>query len=179
MEVDVGSVTFSGCDMRAGLPALAHLPVFRFDNFSSLRHPHFGCVVADGKIFHRVTDLAAFYGTFGYTREVAATGIAADEYIWDVFTRAGAPQSVDCLQRLLVRYLHRHSVEFNDRYGDLAEELADACSVAAPCAHRFCADRCHHLDPQTSARPIASVPGNPWVYAYSTSVNPPNSFEYT
>lgn len=119
-------------------PVLDRFPVFRIVNFSSHRHPHFRCITADGKIFHRVADVAAFYHTFGYTQETAFAGVAPDEYIWDWFTRSGSPQSRDCLQRLIVHYLRQHSPEFREHYGDDCESLRGACTADTIADGKFC-----------------------------------------
>ena len=119
-------------------PVLKHLPVFKFANFSSHRHPHYRCVVADAKVFHRVHDVTVFYKTFGYTDEVAGSGVAPDEYIWDSFTRSDAPQSRECLQRLVVHYLQQHSREFKEQYGDVSQTLAGQCVAETITTERFC-----------------------------------------
>jgi len=84
-------------------------------------------VVANGDVFHRVFDTTVFYETFGYTKEISILRIAPDEYIWEIFTRAGAPRSRTCLQRLIVHYLRAHSPEFMQLYGNVADRLVGQC----------------------------------------------------
>ena len=118
--------------------AVGQLPIFKIDNFSSHRHRHFQCVVANGDVFHRVFDTKAFYETFGYTKEISAMRISPDEYIWEIFTRAGAPRSRACLQRLIVHYLRAHSPEFKQLYGNVADGLLGQCGPDMISAASFC-----------------------------------------
>jgi len=126
--------------MQTAHLALEQLPTFKIDNFSAHRHRHFQCVVVDGAVFHRVFDLRAFYATLGYTKDIANQWIAPDEYIWEIFTRAGAPRSRTCLQRLIVHYLRQHSPEFTARYGTVVEPLVGKCTPQAVATAKFCTE---------------------------------------
>lgn len=117
---------------------LDQLPIFKIDNFSSHRHRHFQCVVANGEVFHRVYDLKTFYATFGYGKEAADLCSSPDEYIWEMFTRAGAPRSRACLQRLIIHYLRQHSLEFKQLYGSKSEALVAQCAQEKTASAPFC-----------------------------------------
>lgn len=116
------------------------LPIFSIANFSALRHMHYECIVVDGEVFHRVCELAEFYKIFGYVKEINVCGVMPDEFIWDTYTRYGAPKSRNCIQFLVMTYLNIHSKKFRENYGIEYDELVGKCVSDKITPIKYCAD---------------------------------------
>jgi len=120
-------------------------PIFKVGSFSAYRHEHFQCVVVDNQVLHRICDVNAFYKTFGYTTDIGTTA-SPDEYLWESFTRPGAPHSQDCLQPLVISYLHKHSREFRGKYTNAYQNEIGTCRLDTLSSTRFCRDCFKHPD---------------------------------
>jgi hypothetical protein len=76
--------------------------------------------VANGEVIDKIDNLDEFYKLFGYTDEIANTGILADEFIWDNYVKDNRFDA--CLQMHIVEYLNKHSAKFKELYGGQYEE---------------------------------------------------------
>jgi hypothetical protein len=73
------------------------------------------CIVADDdNVIYKIDNLNEFYKAFGYTTEIAKTGLVADEFIWENYVKGSADA---CLQMHIVKYLNKHSAKFRELYG--------------------------------------------------------------
>jgi hypothetical protein len=87
---------------------------------NSPMHKYYKCIVANGDLIDKIDSLDEFYKEFGYTAEIAKTGILADEFIWDNYVK---DRSLDaCLQMHIVQYLIKHSLKFKELYVHCYEE---------------------------------------------------------
>jgi hypothetical protein len=98
---------------------------------------HRGWIEADGKVVHEVVKTDEFYKVFGFTQEMARSGILPDEFIWEEYLRS--PALTACFQKHLVEYLLAFSPPFKEKHGEQCELwLAENIHVRAP-SRRFCA----------------------------------------
>jgi hypothetical protein len=88
----------------------------RFNYVSRSGQPHFGDIVADGETFHHVNKPDEFYAAFGYTEELAKTGVLPDEFIWTEYIKD--ERLAPCAQMHIMEYLIEHSSKFAELYGD-------------------------------------------------------------
>jgi 3-dehydroquinate synthetase len=98
--------------------------------------------VANGDLIDKIDSLDEFYKEFGYTAEIAKTGILADEFIWDNYVK---DRSLDaCLQMHIVQYLIKHSLKFKELYVHCYEEYVKE-HVDARIARGFECIACKHM----------------------------------
>lgn len=103
------------------------IPYFSY-NLSSPTKQDFGCIVADGIVFHQISDFDDFYRALGYTDDIRMTSSTLpDEFIWETFSRSGALKSVQCLQTQITVYLHNHSERFREEFGREYANMIGQC----------------------------------------------------
>ncbi len=99
------------------------------------------CIKADGQAIHEISDygeLDKFYRVFGYTNEIAKSGIVPDEFIWDKYIKGAAAKYSVCYQMHIIEHLNEHSAKFRSLYGDQYENwmmayLAEKTAVEDLC----------------------------------------------
>ncbi|MBZ0104843.1 MAG: hypothetical protein K8H84_04345 [Sulfuricella denitrificans] len=98
-------------------------------NLSSSSKKNFGCIVADGFIYHRVADFDEFYRVLGYTESMRKTSsVLPDEFIWDWYVRDNDASSTQCLQSKIKVYLYKHSARFVEEFGAEYEGMLGQCA---------------------------------------------------
>lgn len=85
-----------------------------------------GTINIGSVIFHHGKHLDEFHAALGF-KQGEKTRLLPDEFIWDRYTRAGAPKSQQCLQVQIATYLHNHSADFRRLYGRGYDELKGCC----------------------------------------------------
>lgn len=98
------------------------MPHFKY-RFLDLSRRHVPCIEAGGKVIHEIEHLREFYGMFGYTREVSASGLLPDEFIWSEYTGRTGGDFTPCIQIHIIEYLLKHSDAFRAEYGARCEKL--------------------------------------------------------
>ncbi|GAO36012.1 hypothetical protein SCT_1409 [Sulfuricella sp. T08] len=123
------------------------IPRFSY-NLSSPSQKDFGCIVADGVVFHQISDFDEFYRALGYTDEMRMTGSTLpDEFIWDRYSRANAAKSVQCLQSQITVYLFNHSERFRKELGSEYANMIGQCLSDKIDDSDLCVDCPMHLRP--------------------------------
>ena len=94
-----------------------------------IKVPHFGrrsgknsdkraeFIEMGGECIHQIENLDDFYSAFGYTTDIAISGILPEEFIWEAYIRDNSLTFTECLQVHLIEYLFKHSDSFRNRYG--------------------------------------------------------------
>lgn len=127
-------------------------PHFKF-NLSNFHVSNFCHVEVDGVCIHQISDVNDFYAVFGYTKELADSGVTGEEFIWAEYTKAGQ-EYPQCFQINIIKYLNRYSEVFKQKYGALYQswiathelEMAAVGGLCAACkAKRFCGDEINRI----------------------------------
>ncbi|MCK9387919.1 MAG: hypothetical protein M0Q22_05920 [Sulfuritalea sp.] len=115
-------------ESRSGAAAapLAAIPTFKY-NLSDIRKSHYGCILADGEVYHRVGNANDFFTALGYTEKIRKSGLLLDEFLWERYNRNGAAKSEQCLQVQIAAYLHKHSANFRNAFGSAYQEMIGKC----------------------------------------------------
>lgn len=90
---------------------------------NSPKHQHYRCIVAGNDVIDKIDNLDEFYKTFGYTHDIAKTGILADEFIWNEYVKDIRFEA--CMQMHIIEYLNNHSPKFRELYGNQYEVLVN------------------------------------------------------
>lgn len=81
--------------------------------------------IGDGS-FHHINNLQEFYAALG-VNDNGIGGLLPEEFIWNRYTRDGAPKSALCLQIQIANYLYTHSARFKALYGCAHEKMMGTC----------------------------------------------------
>jgi hypothetical protein len=113
------------------------IPHFSY-NFTNPSHMHYGCIVADGEVIHKVENLNAFYQEFGFTPAMRKAGVLPDEFIWAEYISNTDVHDAACLQIRIIEYLIKNSSQFIKKYGLLyeswiAEHVKEAVARGVTC----------------------------------------------
>lgn len=82
------------------------------------RHSEF--IEMDGECIHKIENLDDFYKAFGYTEDIAKSGLLPEEFIWEEYIKGNALVFTECLQVHIIEYLRKHSDKFKHKYGEQA-----------------------------------------------------------
>lgn len=104
------------------------IPYFRY-YLTNRSHPHYGCIVVDDVVIHRIKDILEFYRAIGYTTELQEANVDPEVFIWTEYTQDNAVKASVCLQANIVEYLNRHSQLFREKYGSEYEGWAGKCAA--------------------------------------------------
>lgn len=107
-------------------PTVPSIPRLQY-HLSSPSSPLYGWITVAGEKVHRVADFKEFYRALGHTEEIRRTGWAADEFLWERYTRDGAVKSEQCLQSHIAAYLNKHSAKFKAEFGREYDEMIGKC----------------------------------------------------
>lgn len=102
---------------------------------SSPNHRHYRHIVLGTESLCFIEDIAVFYRSLGYTKEIAKT-LLPDEFIWEEYVNKSGYSL--CLQKHILDYLSAHSDKFTELYGGVyknfvAEHEATLISRGASC----------------------------------------------
>jgi len=89
-----------------------------FPHFKYIPKTHrmeYGCIMLDGEEIHKIGNLEEFHKAFGYTSDMAKTGILPDEFIWDKFIKDTRVRCA-CLELSFIEYLSKESARFREIY---------------------------------------------------------------
>jgi hypothetical protein len=130
---------------RDAIPVLRHEAPTHHNGWS-------GSITNEHGFFHRIGKMSEFFAALGF-REEKSGGVLPEEFIWERYTRDGAPLSPACIQGHYAVYLRAHSDEFRQLYGKAFEELAGQCTRGRD--HDHCGGCPMHPDspPLSDAQP--------------------------
>ena len=101
------------CNLEDNMPI--RIPHFRRRTGNGTdRHSEF--IEMDGLCIHKIDNMGAFHAAFGYTPEIAKSGILPDEFIWEEYIRDKSLTDTECLQIRLIEYLRGNSEVFSNKY---------------------------------------------------------------
>lgn len=93
-----------------------------------------GVIKLHGEVVLVIEDMNKFYGSFGYTHEMAKEGLSPDEFIWRTYFKLVDTNCPSCYQKHIVEYLLKHSQIFIAKYGNQCGEwFATYAAARAAC----------------------------------------------
>jgi hypothetical protein len=92
----------------------------------------------EGEVIHRIENMEEFFAALGYSPEISKEGILPDEFIWERFVRDAEAKCRQCLNFHIFRYLHQHSVRFNELYQANLEQWPAILAMSNLCGQAHC-----------------------------------------
>jgi len=111
-------------------------PLFKY-NLSNFRAEDYRHIHSNKESIHYIDNEDDFYAEFGYTEKTKKLGFTPDEFIWSEYIKDGKSRP-KCLQIPIIKYLHKHSTEFRNRFGDKYQSWILAHEVKCEQARENC-----------------------------------------
>jgi len=93
------------------IPYFEYQPPTRYNNER-------GVIKLHGEVIFSIEDMKEFYGSIGYTHEIAKQGISPDEFIWETYFKLVDANCSGCYQTHIIEYLLKHAQSFYTKYGN-------------------------------------------------------------
>lgn len=93
----------------------------------------------DGECIHKIERMEDYYAAFGYTTDIAKSGLLPDEFIWEAYIKDNPLALTECLQVHFIEYLLHHSAPFRKKHAKecgkwIASHLAAISDKGISCA---------------------------------------------
>lgn len=91
------------------------IPLFTYD--ISYKDNKSATILTHHTVYDSIKNTDEFLRALGYTDEIRARKLLPDEFVWDIYSRAGSAKTPQCLQSKITEYLINHSERFRKEYG--------------------------------------------------------------